>query len=55
MRCELCQRQPEPADRGWVSVMARYEYAAKPTIFNYCPTCTDPRPATGFDRDDDED
>jgi hypothetical protein len=35
--------------------MARYEYAAKPTIFNYCPTCTDPRLATGFDCDDDED
>jgi len=41
MRCDLCQRHPEPGDAGWVSIMRQRREGEKPHVSTYCPRCFD--------------
>jgi hypothetical protein len=41
MRCDLCQRHPEPGDNGWVSIMRQRREGDKLHVSTYCPRCFD--------------
>jgi len=41
MRCDLCQRNSEPDERGWITMFPIRREGRKPLVFTYCPRCVE--------------